>query len=244
MPPELRDSFQVRVSHGDADRRLALSALMGFFQEVAYDHAHALGLGMRELGAQQLAWVLHRIKVEVSRYPMIGETIDVRTWPTDLQRSLAYRDFAATDAGGAVVARGSSAWAVVSLAMRGAIRIPEWIASALTEPVAPQLAFEHRRVGKVKRVDLSKIFDVRRHDIDMLQHVNNVRYVEWATETVPDDVWRERRIRDLDVQFRAEAVFGDQISSETERIEADHFLHRLVRPRDGGELVVLRSRWM
>ncbi len=243
VPPRLEDKFRIRVAHADAQRRCTPSALMSFFQEVAYDHANELGLGVKQLGASKLAWVLHRIQVEVDRFATIGETLTVTTWPTDLERSLAMRDFSAADESGAVVARGSSAWAVVSLEVRGAIRIPSWIAGALDEPVAQQLPFEARRVGRLARVDRTCDIAVRRHDIDMLEHVNNVRYLEWALENVPDEVWAGRTVRRLDAQFRAEAVYGDAIVCDTEIIDDDSFLHRLTKDGGDRELVVVKSHW-
>jgi medium-chain acyl-[acyl-carrier-protein] hydrolase len=48
-------------------------------------------------------------------------------------------------------------------------------------------AFDHRlnKLPKIDAADVESRFFVRYHDLDINQHVNNVRYIEWLLESIP-----------------------------------------------------------
>jgi medium-chain acyl-[acyl-carrier-protein] hydrolase len=90
--------------------------------------------------------------------------------------------------------------------------------------------------------------------LDLNKHVNNVVYIQWALEAVPEDVLTRRRPVELEVSYRAEAFYGDAVLS---RAGADPgaatspagstsgpvFLHQIVNARTGAELTRLRTGW-
>ena len=49
---------------------------------------------------------------------------------------------------------------------------------------------------------------VRRSDMDMNQHVNNVTYLKWATEDLPSDLYSSHVLTGVDIEYRAEGHFG------------------------------------
>ena len=84
---------------------------------------------------------------------------------------------------------------------------------------------------------------VRRSDHDFNNHVNNAHYVEWAFECLPD-AWREtRRVRDLDIVYRAAARWGDTVISEAAQENTDTLLHSIRRASDGMVLALVRTVW-
>lgn len=91
-------------------------------------------------------------------------------------------------------------------------------------------------------------FRVARRDLDMNRHVNNVVYIHWALESVADEVAAAMRPADIEVSYRAEAFYGDEILSAVGPAGEDAegsatFLHRITRASDGTELARLRTRW-
>jgi len=91
-----RESFRVRSYEVDPRSRLSPRALCAYLQEVAGVHATQLGASMERLGESGLAWVLHRLKLEVRQQALLGDTLEVLTWPTRFDRVLADRDFVVT----------------------------------------------------------------------------------------------------------------------------------------------------
>src|SRR5512147_1202378 len=115
MPPlaPRRDSFAVHSYEVDAFGTLAVPALAGYLQEIAGAHATELGVGLEALRARGLTWVLARLRLEIARLPRLGETIEIATWPSGIERVAARREFLVRGADGEVHAKATSVWYVV-----------------------------------------------------------------------------------------------------------------------------------
>ena len=80
----------------------------------------------------------------------------------------------------------------------------------------------------------------------MVRHVNNTRYVEWALETVPDEVQEGGRPSAFEIAFRREAVYGDAVVARTRRLVdagGPAFAHQLRADGAGHELARAASAW-
>ena len=82
-------------------------------------------------------------------------------------------------------------------------------------------------------------FRVRRSDLDRVGHANNVRFVEWALEALPDGAG----LTEIDILYRSEAVVGDRVRSEAGPLVGGARAHRLSRESDGRFLALARTVW-
>ncbi|HET8644569.1 MAG TPA: acyl-ACP thioesterase domain-containing protein [Vicinamibacteria bacterium] len=240
----LRESFRVRSYEVDPRRRLALRALCAYLQEAAGLHAARLGASMERLAESGLAWVLHRMKVELAECPRQGDELEVVTWPSGFDRVLADREFEVFR-GSARVAAATTRWAVADVRARRPVRMPEFIQA---------LAVGERLAGlAIDRGDLpapsgppaaTRTFAVRLSDLDVVGHVNNTQYVGWVAETVPEEAlagWPTA----LEIVYRQEARYGDVVVSESAPLGSGGlaFAHALRRQADGAELARALTRW-
>ena len=88
-------------------------------------------------------------------------------------------------------------------------------------------------------------FKVRYGDIDSNMHVNNVRYVEWAVESLPLDIVLNYELKELSVIFEKECRYGAEILASCEVKENEDgliILHK-IEDNEGKELTVLTSKW-
>lgn len=240
-----REGFRVASYDVDPAERLAPRALCAFLQETAGRDVARRGFGMRLLIDRGLAWVLQRLTVEVARWPEAGEEIGVETRARGFTRAVAERDFRVTDAAGQELARATSRWAVVDFEARRAVRLPEGVADLPAGPLH-ELAPPEGGIPDADPPDLEERFGVRHGDLDVVGHVNNTRYVEWALETVPDEVQEACRPSAFEIAFRREAVYGDTVVARTRRLDGDGglaFAHELRADGGGSELARASSVW-
>lgn len=245
-PTVWTDPFTVRSYEIGPDGRLTVPTLCDYLQEAAGNHATALGVATDRLLADGLAWLLARLQVEVFRLPAWREEIAVQTWPSAADGLYAQRDFSVTDSDGDQIARATSQWFVLNVERRRPTRLPAEVL-AFDLPDRPH-ALEPGRAPhpSLEVAEHERLFTVRRSDLDLNRHVNNVRFVEWALEAVPDEIQETRTLRSLDVQFRAESVYGDTIRSACATEESSDgvaLTHEVTRESDGQLLARARTVW-
>ena len=240
-----RESFRVRSYEVDPRSRLTARALCAYLQEVAGVHAEQLGASMARLAESGLAWVLHRLKVEVAAQARLGDTLDILTWPTRFDRVLAERDFVVSRSNGNIALAGSR-WAMADLRARRPVRMPEFILAIGGEQGPPTVEMGRAALPEVTRGEVSRTFHVRRADLDVVRHVTNTQLVSWVAETVPEELEETHRLAGLEVVFQRECRLGDVVVSEAQALDDPRgaaFAHVLRHAGDGRELVRAVTAW-
>ncbi|HZZ83240.1 MAG TPA: acyl-ACP thioesterase domain-containing protein [Anaeromyxobacteraceae bacterium] len=237
-------AFAVHSYEVDAFGELTAPSLAGYLQEIAGNHASALGWSLAELMSQGLTWVLARQRIEVAASIRAGDVLEVTTWPSGLDRLAALRDFSLRrQRDGVEVARAVSHWFVLDLETRRPVR-PERVVTSVPADLPPHVfPPRERRLPALERLFAEQRFRTRYSDIDVNQHVNNLSYVAWALESVPEQTWRGQRLAAIDVQFLAECRYGSAVLSRTAAAGGGVFRHAIVREEDGRELARLETDW-
>lgn len=234
------ESFRVRSYESDPDGRASIQTLCNYLQEAASNHASELGVSIEHLTERNWIWMMARLRVEVDTYPRWRDEIVVETWPSGHDRLYATRDFLLRSSDDDVLARATSAWLLVDARRRRPIRLPELITSIdrpdrerVLEDLPDKLPDPPNEASETG-------VHVRYSDLDLLGHVNNVLYGEWSVETVPEELHQSHLVRAIELQFRAEARFGDPVSVRTGRVDGA-FIH-LITAGDR-ELARVRTVW-
>lgn len=235
--------FHVRAYEVGPDARASLPTLADYFQEIAGNHAEVLGFANDQLSQQELAWILVRLKLDVHRYPAWRETLRLVTWPSAVERLYAYRDVEVTDESGDPIALITSAWMMIDPMARRVARLPNELHEMNLPDRTRATTVDTFPIPELDHIDIERTFTVRREDIDMLRHVNNVRYAAWLLETVPDTVLETHEPASLDIAFRNEAVYGDQVQVQTSFDSETTALHRLINPKTDRLLAYARTLW-
>lgn len=244
--PLHRQEFAVHSYEVDADGLLAPRALLAFLQEAAGGDAERGGYTMERLAEDGLVWMIQWMRVEIERHAGRGETLVVTTWARRLDRALAWREFEVLDASSARVAVGTSRWAVVDVEARRLVRLPEFVRRSPVPDRPPALDRAPSALEPAEPAELERRFEVRRGDLDTVRHVNNTRYVEWALETVPEEVQEGSRPSVFEIAFRREGTYGDAVVARTRRLAGDGetaFAHELRSATGGHELARGLSLW-
>ena len=236
-------NFQVRSYECGAHGEATLPAICNYLQEAASLNAKALAFSRSDFdtAGETISWVLTRMRVKIDRYPRWEEPVVVATWPSGGHRIVAARDFEIRSADGARCGIATSEWMLINLSSRKVVAIPPSVLACVDTscpPVFGNAPFSRLRWNCHEATD-AQTFRARRVDIDLNHHVNNVHYVEWLLETVPEG---KGRCSDFEIIFRSEAVAGNEVRAEGVEVEPGVFIHRISSP-DGRDHVLARTRW-
>jgi acyl-ACP thioesterase len=236
------DKYDIHSYEVDIKARATFPFLCQFMQESAWKHAENLGLGFEALQQKNLVWVLARQLIEMDTYPRWGDNIKIHTWATGQERLFWYRDFKILDSHDHQLGKGSTAWFVIDLDTRR----PQRTSSLdFTLPDSFERMFEIRP-GKIPSLkDERQSYAIRtgyRH-IDVNQHVNNVRYLEWMLEGFDIDFHRTHNLHTFEVNYLSEATYGDDIAVVQQTEGNLTFLHSLQNTTDQTEICRARTVW-
>lgn len=205
-----RESFEVKSYNVDFQQNLKPSALMQFFQEVASNHAAELGGGYDVLILRDLFWALSRLNVEIARMPHWGESILIETWPCGNEGLFFRRDFIVYDKDQQVIIRGVSGWLLVNVSTLRPQRPSQLgIDLPINKGIIALAHFPERITVETEQVAFRKA--VAYNEIDQNLHVNNTRYLDWATDCFQLKHYRENRLTGFSLEFLSETHWGDEI---------------------------------
>jgi len=178
-------------------------------QEVASNHADRLGWGFADLEPKGLFWVLSVIRVEVFRWPRFGSRLILSTWPSNLNRLQAAREFLGTDREGTPLFAASSSWIILNrnsgrphnlLQVTPPFPITE--KRALQSPLCRTKPKNHSATGFSVLVPASAL--------DINGHVNNTEYLRWAFDALCRRQGRPN-LSSFQVTYHSEVFAGDEL---------------------------------
>lgn len=236
--------FAIRTSELDFRKRIPPSVLYRCLQESAENHAVAYEFDSETLLQKGLTWVLLKIHLVVDEYPEGRQDIIVETWPSGLESRYAHRDFLVFLPGRQdPIARGASTWVLLDVARNRPSVVGDLLGDS--HVVRRPRALEHPFPPVVPAGDVVRTLNVpvRLSDLDINDHVNNLHYVEWIVESVPENVWRETTPAEIQLEFKRAVRYGAMARVETFGIGGGTYTHRITSSGTAGDVVLARTRW-
>ncbi|HLL95428.1 MAG TPA: acyl-ACP thioesterase domain-containing protein [Spirosoma sp.] len=240
------DTFTLRGYECDATGRLSVPALMNLMQESANRNAVDYGIGIADLASQGFGWMLMRFRLRMHQYPRYGQTIRLLTYPTVVEKYFIYRDFQVLADNGTLLADAASTWLVFSMEKRAMVPIPAFIHGlSLPDNVEPLSKLPSKpdfQTMTWQPTDEKRV-EVGWFSIDQNQHVNNVAYVQWLLESMDTETLQTRELAEIDLVYRTESHWDDQLLVQSTPERPDAFLHRIVQEASDKDVLLARSRW-
>ncbi|MGZ5496566.1 MAG: acyl-[acyl-carrier-protein] thioesterase, partial [Candidatus Aminicenantales bacterium] len=150
------------------------------------------------------------------------------------------------DANGGPVLTATSSWMIIGLDRKQPLKVDDIIGIpyAVDKRILDD-PFASLPVPSAREAELR--FRVESVHIDWNRHVNNAIYAQWALEAVPAEVLRKSRPVELEISYRAEAFYGEEVLSVVQAVPragaGPVYLHQILNAASGMELTRLRTRW-
>jgi medium-chain acyl-[acyl-carrier-protein] hydrolase len=208
------ERFEIKSYCVDFQLNLKPSALLQFFQEVAANHAQHLGAGYQALSERGLFWVLSRIRTEIIRMPVWGETIFCETWPASTEGLLFRRDFLIYDKDHNIIIRAVSGWLLVNAANLRPQRMNVLGINLNGNEGKRSLNLFPQRLD-VRTNEISHRKKIFYNEIDQNLHVNNSQYLDWVTDCFNIEHYKRFSLSAFSSEFLSEIHYGDEIEMHT-----------------------------
>ncbi|KAM3683773.1 hypothetical protein ACJW31_12G173900 [Castanea mollissima] len=227
-----KERFIVRCYEVGINKTATVETIANLLQEVGCNHAQSVGFStdgfattptMRKL---HLIWVTARMHIEIYKYPAWSDVIEIETWCQGEGRIGTRRDWILKDhATGQVIGRATSKWVMMNQDTRRLQKVSDDVRDEYLVycPREPRLAIPEENSSSLRRIpkledpaDHSKLGLVpRRADLDMNQHVNNVTYIGWVLESLPQEIIDSHELQTITLDYRRECQHDDIVDSLT-----------------------------
>ena len=225
--------YPCSVAYGDIglDGRLSHKGALRLLQEAAAIASQQCGYGLLNAEETGVCWILTGWRIRLLERPLWNTPLTVETWPRTMEGFLSDRDFRILS-GDTPVALATSRWCLVNARTGRVTRVTEAVRSAYTlDPLAMFSENLHTNGKSGETAAEGFSCTVGRRDIDTNRHVNNLHYLDYALEALPEEVFAH--IPDtLEIVYRKQILLGTPIRCLYERT-ADG--RHQVEIRSGGE---------
>lgn len=222
------ETATVRSYEADLNRRWKPSCFFQAMQEAATHHAASWGYDLNSLQAARQVWILSRLKIRFDDFPAEGEAVSIRTWPKGINRRVFFlRDFEFHGPDGRALAAATSAWVLIDPVSRRLLT-PQALGHAVPDneglsALAERVEKLHVPEGLPERLTVAAGYSA----VDMLGHVNNARYVEWACDSIPFEVYQQNCLRWLQVNYLSEVRPGERVSVRSGEVDGAWHIYGL-----------------
>ncbi|XP_076909503.1 palmitoyl-acyl carrier protein thioesterase, chloroplastic-like [Bidens hawaiensis] len=251
----------VRSYEIGADGKASIETIMNYFQEAIANIEKVLG---GETGdgpgslCKDLTWVVTKIQVEVDRYPAWGDVVRVIKpylsipGKHSLHWDMVICDYKTSE----VLARATSNMAVLNKSTKRLSKIPDEIRVTLNQFFVekPYIIVKDTRIWpKLDETTADHVCSglmPRWSDLDIRKHVNNVKYIGWILESIPESYMKNYELASMALAYHKECEKDCVLQSLTSILRTDNNgsnhvdCHHMLRLEEDGSVVVKGwTRW-
>lgn len=213
--------------------------LCNLLQLTAAEHSIMGGLSFNDMQAFHQAWVLSRIRVEITALPKWQDKVTVKTWIEDLHGARSVRNIEMYLDGEKIVGA-TTYWAVFNTQLRKAetLALPHEHFEKFPDWHSTEKGFS--KIDLAREIDLVQQHRVVLSDLDIVNHVNNVKYLEWCLDTLAPEAILKQQIMSIEMNFMRELNFGESIAIWRSGIEKPEFFKV---EKEGKNCFALELEW-
>ncbi|MFT5963356.1 MAG: medium-chain acyl-[acyl-carrier-protein] hydrolase [Flavobacterium sp.] len=189
---------------------LKYTDLCNILQLTAAAHSDSGGISFTDMQEYNQAWVLSKMRVEIKLLPKWRDVVTVKTWINTLENSRSVRAFEIYVNGEKII--GSvTFWAVFNTEKRR----PERLALPYDYiELYPEIKATNENFSKIEiNSEKEELFEktVYLSDLDIVNHVNNVKYLEWCLDQLETDLILSQKIKSFEMNFLKELSLNDKV---------------------------------
>ena len=174
------ETFRLLTRDCDLTGSWRPGAILEVMQETAGTHSLLLGCGRDALLEKGIVWVLSRCELHMSRYPKMGESVLVRTFPVAARRCFFPRYFLFMDAAGNLIGSAGTLWILLDLNTRRMLPSGAPVAGLIPDNNDLSVPMNlPATVGILQGEEFVTRLLPCYTDLDVNGHVNNTKYADW-----------------------------------------------------------------
>lgn len=238
-----KETFRVRTSEINLSKEIHPHHLIQLMQEASMQHTLGMKVSVWDLESQSVSWVLLKKTIRFFKFPLLGQNIEIHTFPSGLDGYFTYRDYYVYDENGDLCANASSMWTLMDTNERKMVKIPASFGSLVyqTETYLPK-PVQKMRIPEEE--DSPFKVKVNYLHLDWNGHVNNVQLVKMIFESLSENILKDRVLSTFTIQFKSEAILGQNLEVRSQLLSENEVIHAIKNVETGKDIILGNSIWL
>ncbi len=192
---EFKTNFTVMASDVDMKGNLKPHILLDYLQNTAWAHYMEVEKIVGKILDENYIWLISRLKIILKEIPKWQDMVTVKTYATDINGYFAYRNFEIIKKE-KIIGNSTFLWLIKDKIKNKLIK-PENFVKKFPINSAERFFDLKEKIPEISGQDKGEKIKVKYSDIDVNNHVNNARYLQWAIDCVDENILKEKCFKEI-----------------------------------------------
>lgn len=230
----------------DKKKKLTLPMLIHYFEDIAILNSEKVGFTLDYYDQNNNGFMLLKWDIIIHQWPKFNDLVTINTQPTSFKRFLANREYNIENKNKELIAEAKTLWIFADTKTRKPLRVPDEIYNGFEVTSESEKTFY--MLDELEGISVGSYCTkvrIQNSDIDTNDHVNNVRYIEWALESLPAEFINNNSVHRVKVNYKKEMQLGDEadlisgITDERGKIYTSHSVYN-----NGKDVCHMQFEWI
>ena len=204
--------FRIGLSMLGQSTYISNKGFLSILQDIAEMHSASIGYGVTDIDKTNYSWALLNWKVQFINRPKYGETLTIKTWSRYSTKLYSYRDFEIYDSKQNLIGIASSKWVLIDVSKGRIAKLEDEIMSLYNpEDKSVFNIVEIDKIDEPSDITSTINYTIRKADIDVNNHVNNLCYVDIALEAFPGTTNEFNSCNNFEIMYKHQIRIDDEI---------------------------------
>ncbi len=206
--------FRVGLSMLAQNNYISNKGFLSILQDIAEMHSASIGYGVTDIDKTNFSWALLNWKVKIISRPKYGDIVTIKTWARHSTKLYCYRDFEVINSEGKTIAIITSKWVLIDISKGKIARIEEdFVNKYNPEQKSVFNIVELEKIYEPEIYSTSIDYKVRKCEIDVNNHVNNLCYVDIALEVFPGSINEFNSCSEIEILYKHQIKPNDLVKA-------------------------------
>ncbi len=221
----LFQEFEINFLQCYPNGYLKYTDLCNILQLTAATHSQTGGISFLDMQEFHQAWVLSRMRVEINRLPKWQDKIVVKTWINSLENSRSTRCLELYLDDEKLIGC-ETFWVTMNTNSRRpeALALPhehfEKFAKRATQESFSRINLQH----DFEEISTQKVL---LSDLDIVNHANSVKYIEWCLNFVDAETILQQKIESFEMNYLKELSLNETYEIH-QKINSDELIYKII----------------
>ena len=241
---KIEDTYKIGLREVGMKNQLTNYGILAFLEDIATFHSGLVGYGVEDVEKNKGAFLILEWSLEVKKRLKFNDIIKVKTYalPIDKPTFNCYRNFEVYDEYDEMIAKATSKWLFYNFEQRKIVKLDEEKLK-LFEPEGDLNKIEEKITKLKEPTSYEKMIEykVRRANIDVNKHMNNLVYLKLANEILPEDVYFGDELNNLRITYKHQIRLGQTVKIYYTMEENKHIV--TIKSQDESKLHAIVEMW-